>query len=48
MQRVAFSKNVSDATLKRDGKEIPQRQRPPKKKSFVTFTYICFNVRFDN
>ena len=32
MQRVAFSKNISDATLKRDGKELPVRERPPKKK----------------
>jgi len=30
--RVAFSKNVSDATLKRDGKELPKRERPPKKR----------------
>ena len=32
-QRVAYSKNVSDATLKRDGKQPPKRVRPPKKKS---------------
>eukprot|EP01084_Bolivina_argentea_P063892 116565_1 len=30
--RVAYSKNVSDATLKRDGKPVPQRERPPKRK----------------
>jgi len=30
--RVAYSLNVSDATLKRDGKPLPQRERPPKKK----------------
>eukprot|EP00486_Rosalina_sp_Unknown_P000519 CAMPEP_0201566442 /NCGR_PEP_ID=MMETSP0190_2-20130828/6200_1 /ASSEMBLY_ACC=CAM_ASM_000263 /TAXON_ID=37353 /ORGANISM="Rosalina sp." /LENGTH=278 /DNA_ID=CAMNT_0047985143 /DNA_START=17 /DNA_END=850 /DNA_ORIENTATION=- len=30
--RVSYSKNVSDATLKRDGKPLPQRARPPKKK----------------
>ena len=27
--------NVSDATLIRDGKQPPQRQRPPKKRSLV-------------
>jgi len=30
--RVAFSLNVSDAILKRDGKEVPERVRPEKKK----------------
>jgi len=30
--RVAFSKNVSDATLRRQGKAVPQRQRPPKRR----------------
>eukprot|EP01084_Bolivina_argentea_P020919 38855_1 len=30
--RVAYSKNVSDATLKRDNKPLPKRERPPKKK----------------
>jgi len=30
--RVAFSKNISDATLRREGKPLPMRQRPPKKR----------------
>ena len=47
LQRVAYSKNVSDATLKRDGKQPPQRVRPPKKKSFVVF-YSVFLIFCDD
>lgn len=39
---MAYSKNVSDATLKRDGKPTPQRVRPPKKKSLVLFLSIIY------
>lgn len=31
-QRVSYSTNISDATLIRDGKSVPVRERPPKKK----------------